>query len=212
MRRLIMIVNTLFGVVLVSAQTWANHHIEGIWENARTQISVQVEQVSNGIRVQRLDKNGWHTYREFREDQYRDQHGNTYILYGDRLEWESNNGRKRLSFRKTSSRHPDRYDYRSERGSKDTYIERNHYRQGSHDVDRNRLDGKWINASTGQSIHIKHRRRGIKVRAHRGGWTTFHRQSRDTYRDHRGNEYRIARRGITYTSWNGDFMMRFRRY
>ena len=193
-----------------SSQVTANHDIEGLWKNARTNVSLEVRKTYDGISVKRLDRSGWIDYRSFRNDQFRDSRGNTYVLQDNGiLEWESYEGRKRLQFKKD---HSDSH-YQSQTGSGhhgDKYVERNyHYGKGRNDRS---LEGRWINKSSGQAIMIKERRRSIKVKAHRGGWTTFDQRRGHVFVDHYGNRYEFRNGRLSYTSQSGDFMMRFMRY
>ncbi len=193
------------------------HHLEGVWENNRSNLSIRVESIRDGIRVKRLDRNRWHSYTQVRDDQYQDRDGNTYFLIDQNtLEWEDRKGQKRIRFyrdkgdrRDNSYRSRDR-DYHRDRGR--TQLERNHYygsrRQGSR-IAPQTLSGTWINPTTGQRIRVKTKRGTIKVRAHRGGWTTFYPADRNTFRDRQGNKYDVYRGEMVYTSRNRDFVMRF---
>ena len=181
----------------------ANSSIEGQWKNEKAKVSVLVEKTYDGIRVKRLDRTNWIKYESTRANQFRDNDGNTYLLRRDgNLEWESYDGRRRIVFARavsSSSIKP--------KGS--THIERNHYY--GRDFYRS-LEGKWINRSTGQSIWIKERRKSIRVKAHRRGWVTFRPRANRTFVDPHGNRYQVKNGRLSYTSYSGDFYMRFVKY
>ena len=186
-----------------STQASVRQEIEGFWTNVQKNVSVEVRQTYDGIKVKRRDRSQWISYEKMRSNQYRDRQGNTYYLRTDGLlEWESYDGRKRLRFNRASN--PQSYS-RDLETDRDIHIERNHYYGGS-------LEGRWINQSTGQIVQVKTRRKTIRVKAHRGGWVTFRPRSNQSFVDDRGNRYRVQHGKLIYTSYSGDFMMRFVRY
>ena len=207
MKTLISVWSLILGTFIVSANAFASHDIEGRWKNARTNVGLEVEKTYDGIRVKRLDKANWIRYESIRSNQFKDRNGNTYALRTDGvLEWESYDGRKRLRFTKDDY-HIDGYTYPDR--TPDKYVERNHY----YGKDKYRtLEGKWINKSTGQAVWVKVRSRHIKVKAHRGGWITFKPRHNRSFVDDHGNRYQLRNGKLAYTSYSGDFYMRFVRY
>ncbi len=182
------------------SMAFANGDVEGRWQNTRTNVLLEVEKTYNGIRVKRLDKSGWIRYESIRRDQFRDHEGNTYeILPDGRLEWQSSDGRRRLRFNRTA---PQQNIYRS---PGDKHIERNHYYGRS-------LDGKWINKSTGQTILVKKKRHYIKVKARRSDWVIFKPSRHNRFVDDQGNFYKLNNGRLSYSSYSGDFYMRFIKY
>lgn len=201
-------------------EIWATQPLEGTWENQKNRIILTIESTPDGIRVKRSGQNRWYTYRQIRENQFRDEEGNIYYLNHDNsLEWEDRNGKKRLRFLRRDN-YPDRPEYRNSpqslpRHSKSgTFIERNHHygRSGRTGVGTHDLQGRWINATTGQSIQIQARNNQLKVRTNRKGWVTFRRSDANTFLDRRGNRYDYIRNRLVYTSRNGDFRMEFNKY
>jgi hypothetical protein len=205
-------------LVVFAFSAHADHRIEGIWENPGHRILLTIESTGNGIRVKRSDQNRWYHYDEFRDGQFRDRDGNTYYLIDDQtLEWEDRSGRKYLRFQRQHrgrSGNGNPYD-NAYRENGDTYIERNHYLDGHAKRDfitAHRLIGRWINPTTGQMIEIRSHKQGIKVRAHRGGWTHFYRRDGNTFLDQKGNRYDFIGGNLVYTSRRGDFRMEFSRH
>lgn len=180
----------------------AAHQIKGYWLNERNQIGIDIEETSHGIRVRRLDQNRWHHYDRIRDDQYRDQRGNTYFQPdADELEWESHDGGRRLRFRRSDS--AERY----------TQHDRNQYRNhtpGRHNT-YERLSGTWINESTGKRIQIREKQNRLKVRT-RGKWQDYRQTRGGDFIDRRGNRYRINHGRLEYISHRGDLVMRFKKY
>ena len=184
----------------------ANAAIEGRWKNLKAKVSLLVEKTSTGIRVKRLDRANWIKYESTRPDQFRDAEGNTYQLTNDsHLEWESYDGRRRIAFARL-----DQISSTAESIPSTTkHIERNHYY--GKNINRS-LRGRWINKSTGQSIYVKERRNSIRVKARRGGWVTFRPRTNRTFVDQQDNRYQLKNGRLSYTSYSGDFYMRFVKY
>ncbi len=203
----------------------ADQRLDGTWESSRNNLILIIESTSNGIRVKRSDQNRWYQYEEYREGQYRDQQGNNYYLIDNNtLEWEDHSGRKYLRFQRRSQKsdynsadqasgHLDsRYSYDDR--NKDTHIERNHHfgrNPRNTFVSTHQLTGRWINRTTGQTISVKARRNGLRVKAHRSGWSNFSRRDGNTFIDPRGNRYDFQGGRLTYTSYSRDFLMEFQR-
>ena len=207
MKTLISVWSLILGSIIAAPSAFASHDIEGRWKNARTNVGLEVEKIYDGIRVKRLDKANWIKYKSIRSNQFKDRNGNTYALRSDGiLEWESYDGRKRLRFTKDEYG-SDGLTYRDRTPEK--YVERNHY----YGPNRNPvLEGKWINKSTGQAVFVKERKRHIKVKAHRGGWVSFKPRHNRSFVDDHGNRYQLKNGKLAYTSYSGDFYMRFVRY
>ena len=202
--------NALFLAILAVFQlatASAGSSVEGRWKNAKAKVSVLVEKTSEGIRVKRLDRTDWIAYESTRADQFRDADGNTYLLRSDGyLEWESNDGRRRIVFAKQPIQGS---SYVESNPTVTKHIERNHYY--GKDFYRS-LKGKWINKSTGQSILIKEGRKSIRVKTRRSGWVTFRPRTNRTFIDQDGNRYQLKNGRLSYTSYSGDFYMRFVKY
>lgn len=213
---------TTIGLPL-SAQ--ADQRLDGTWESTRNNLILIIESTGNGIRVKRSDQNRWYQYEVYREGQYRDQQGNNYYLIDNNtLEWEDHSGRKYLRFQRRSQKsdynsagqasgHPDSR-YRYDDGKNDTHIERNHHfgrNTRNVFVSTHQLTGRWINRTTGQTISVKARRNGLRVKAHRSIWSNFSRRDGNTFIDHRGNRYDFQGGRLTYRSHNRDFLMEFQR-
>ena len=215
------ILMAVFALLSFTLEVRANQRLEGIWENQQNRIILTIESTSDGIRVKRSGQNRWYTYHQIRENQFRDGEGNVYYLNHDNsLEWEDRNGKKRIRFFRRQHNPSDRAEYRHpSQGSpqhrkSSTHIERNHHygRSGRYSVGTHELQGKWINATTGQAIQIQARNNQLKVRANREGWVTFRRSDANTFIDRRGNRYDFIHNRLVYTSRNGDFRMEFSKY
>ncbi|NND09455.1 MAG: hypothetical protein HKN87_24030 [Saprospiraceae bacterium] len=207
----------LASIVPVSSRG-ASHHIDGIWENSRTKVSVMVQTTASGIKVQRINKNRWYYYQELRDDQFRDDEGNTYYLINEKtLEWEDATGAKRIRFyRKGSSSQAEVRSGDSKR-KENTHIQRNHYygqsgKHASSRVNPDFLEGRWINQHTGQTIRVRGKRRSILVRARRTGWIRFYQDRGTSFMDREGNRYLFDRGKLAYVSRQNDFRMQFRRF
>ena len=195
-------------VFFISVQAIANNDVDGIWINSLKGLTVIVESTSRGIRVKRQDQQTWYEYEEYRVGQYRDAEGNNYYLVdASKLEWEGSNGKRRIVFNKSPLPDGSIAHAIREGGNQDVHIERNHYYGETSRPSR--LEGRWRNKSTGQSITIQAHADFIKVRAHRGGWTTFYREDRNTYFDSRGNRYDVLPAKVIYLSESRDFKMVF---
>jgi len=191
-----------------STQVHGKNDVEGKWINATKGLTLIVETTSNGIRVKRTDQQNWYEYEEYRVGQYRDKDGNNYYLIdGEKLEWEGKDGERRLVFSRGSiptSSIPLENDAKDQ---SEYHVERNYYYGDA--FGPSQLEGWWRNRSSGQSIFVQAHKHLIKVRAHRGGWTTFYRDDRNTYFDNRGNRYDISAGKMFYSSRSGDFKMVF---
>ncbi len=183
--------------------------IDGIYENQKAKVKVQVESTANGMRAKRLDQNRWYEYEQIRPGQFRDSQGNTYyIIEDDQIEWEGPEGKKRIRFMRSDAGQTDASG--SKQGS--TYMQRNHYISNRQFVSARSLRGRWINPSTGQSINIRASQSGrMEVRGSQTRWITFRRSDGNRFRDRKNNEYFFDKGTLTYTSREGDFMMRFER-
>jgi len=202
-----MTLNAACLVLFITIQASAKSGVEGIWINSARGLTVFVEAIPDGIRVKRTDQQRWYEYEEYRVGQYRDADGNNYYFVDDsKLEWEGKDGKKRIIFSRGSMPEPSIVQ-NSPKSAHDVHIERNYFYGES--ARPSELEGRWMNLSTGQSIFIKARANHIKVRAHRGGWTTFFRDDRNTFFDNRGNRYDALPGKMIYRSKTGDFKMAF---
>lgn len=181
--------------------------IDGIYKNQKANVQVLVESTENGMRARRLDQSQWYDYEQIRPGQFRDKQGNTYyILEANQIEWEGPAGKKRIRFVKSD------VTTGSPTNQGNTYVQRNHYISNRQFVSARSLRGRWINPSTGQSISIRASRSGkMEVRGRQTQWITFHRSDGNTFRDRKNNQYYFDKGTLTYTSREGDFMMRFER-
>ncbi len=181
----------------------ATHQIEGHWLNARNHIGIDIEETSQGIRVKRTDQVKWYQYDRIRDDQYRDDRGNTYYQIGnDGLEWESYDGQRRLRFKRSGQ--AQRYSHQSG----DRY--RHHNPAGHYAYEQ--LSGRWINAATGKRIRIKYKRSSIRVKSYRGKLRDFRQTRGGNFIDRQGNRYRMQHGALEYISYRGDLVMRFKRF
>lgn len=191
--------------------------LDGIWENARTKVSLMVKSTASGIKVQRINKNRWYYYQELRSDQFRDDDGNTYYLIDEQtLEWEDAKGDKRIRFYKKGSSSQSRVGQSESRQHSDTYVQRNHYydggksrRRGNIKVDPDFLEGRWLNEHTGQTIRVRGKRNSILVRTRKTGWVRFNQDRGRAFVDRQGNKYIFDKGRLSYISRRGDFQMRF---
>lgn len=198
----------------------ASYDIDGIWENARTKVSLMVKTTASGIKVQRINKNRWYYYQELRSDQFRDDEGNTYYLIDQHtLEWEDASGDKRIRFYKKGDSSQSNVRQSESRQNSKTYIDRNHYndrgksrRRGNIQVNPDFLEGRWLNQHTGQTIRVRGKRNSILVRTRKTGWVRFHQDRAKTFVDNQGNKYIFDRGDLTYLSRRNDFRMRFKKY
>ncbi len=184
--------------------------IDGVYENQKAKVKVQVELTTNGMRAKRLGQDQWYDYEQIRPGQYRDGQGNTYyLLEENQIEWEGPEGKKRIRFVKSDGALSD--DTSSPKQG-NTYVHRNHFITNRQFVSARSLRGRWINPSTGQSISIRASRSGkMEVRGSQTRWITFQRSDGNTFRDRKNNRYHFDKGTLTYTSREGDFMMRFER-
>lgn len=195
----------IFSVLLSITYTLIFANIEGRWINQRLGLEITIEETSSGIKVVRSDKDEWFFYQRRANNSYRDQRGNIYSQQGNNLLFTSAKGRS-ISFERAigSSSHQPR-----------SYGNDNYNAQGycpAPNVNA-RLQGTWVNQSTGQKIDIDERRRGIMVRAKLFDRRSYFRsKGSGLFIDDRGNSYTMTNRGLTYESFNGDFSMRFIRY
>lgn len=208
----------LLFMISFSPSTWANQDLEGTWKNEQNQITLIIQSTNNGIRVRRSGQNRWYEYERIRQNQFRDREGNTYYFNRDNtLEWEDRSGNKRIRFTRWSESlmrqqgHGDQFSRNRNRHGKHTYVERNHHYGRSYHtvVGTHGLQGRWINRTTGQVIHVKAKNNRLQVKAQRGGWETFNRRDGNTFVDRRGNHYDVIGNKLIYTSRNRDFRMEF---
>lgn len=210
-----MIVSPIYRITLLAFIFWTGltemvaNPIDGIYENQKANVQVLVESTAHGMRVRRLDQSQWYEYEQIRPGQFRDNQGNTYYIVEDsQIEWEDPEGEKRIRFVKSdvaSTPAPS-----SKHGN--TSIQRNDHISNRQFISARSMRGRWINPSTGQSINIRASRSGkMEVRGSQTRWITFHRSDGNTFRDRKNNQYHFDKGILTYTSREGDFMMRFKR-
>ena len=185
----------------------ANNSLSGYWTAEERNVTVIIEETLSGFKAKRTDKNDWYYYSQDGRDRYVDNLGNSYqIVNNSTIIYYNQNGRN-LTFKRKNNTSRDRYN--NEQRYDDYEWDRNYNKDRS----RDRLEGHWINESTGQKIIIKSNRRGLKIKAiRRDNWTYFRPNNRGVFVDDRGNTYTIQKRSIVYESFNGDFRMRFRKY
>ena len=215
----ILSITLAFLASIITTIGWGStHHIDGIWENARTKVSVMVKTTASGIKVQRINKNRWYYYQELRDDQFRDEEGNTYYLIDEKtLEWEDATGAKRIRFYRKGSSSQAEISRDNLKRKGNTHIQRNHYyghspRLGSARINPDFLEGRWKNQHTGQTIRVRGKRKSILVRARTTGWIRFYQGRGKSFMDRDGNRYVFDQGRLTYISRQNDFRMQFQRF
>ncbi len=73
--------------------------LSGGWFCSERGLSLDIELNDRGFRA-REPRGTWIYYDRIGDDLYRDNRGNAYRVYGDQIEWQSNDGRRKFRFSK----------------------------------------------------------------------------------------------------------------
>ncbi len=165
-RQTSLLVALLLGAVSTMAGPSFVTRIEGFWQADRANVSIIVEEVRDGIRVQRSDQNEWFYYTYIGQDEYANRRGQKYRFENnDRLVFVDDRSNRRISFYKAErnrGRNQDKYY--------DGYNDRNRGNNGRFNRRSNinsltaarLMEGRWTNQRNGDRIIIRKRGRNIE--------------------------------------------------
>ena len=186
--------------------------MDGIWTTRDNRITVEIRDYERGIRL----KQGNQTWADYsrKGNRYQSKYGSFCRLLDDNtIEWYDRKSRDRYTLVR-NDRYRERYqddrrgydDYKyseSYRGDRD-YRQNDRYRGNS-----SGLDGKWYNESSGQHIHVKPKRDGLRIKFRGERWINFRPRSNGVFEDGYGNKWILYRNYMKYESFNRDFTMSF---
>lgn len=176
--------------------------LDGIWTTRDNRFIVEIRDHDQGIQL-RQGQQRWSNYYQ-RGNRYENERGSFCRIIDSRsLEWYDRNTRQRYTLYRD-----DGYGSQYERNRSRSY---QYDRNGRNDYDytRRNIEGKWFNESTGQHIHVKERREGLRVKFHGERWITFRRSHRGVFVDVYGNKWSVYRNRMEYQSFNRDLVMHF---
>jgi hypothetical protein len=182
MRKVISFLSTL-GLVLSSLITLKASELDGLWRSDRQNITIRIEESSDGIRAKRIDQGIWYKYIEHERDYFVDRTGNSYeVITSDEIIWREANSTKRLSFRKVSARNNNNWN-------EDRYYDERRNWQSHQLVD---IEGRWVDRFSGQVIDIRPFHDGYMLKGHRGGYEKYYPDRNGIiFHDRHGNTLQI---------------------
>ena len=196
---------TLLLIGLTSTLVASPDHLDGFWQAQNYNVSIEVEETRDGIRVRRTDQNDWFYYRYNGRGEYLNRDGNTYeFVNNNKLVFNNARRGQRISFTRTSD-----WDFRNgnnrRRGNNrwDDYRYDDPYYDGYRNDRRGRidfitaaklLDGRWINDRVGARLAIN--RRGPNLIVFFNGRDRLYCPSNNGFFvDQRGNSIKLVGNG-----------------
>jgi len=211
MKKYDFLVSTIIGLFLFAFFPLHANHLDGLWRNARNQITLRIEQDDEGFRAKRLDQGIWYYYSAKDNFHFVDRHGNWYeLIDDDELVWNEANSPKRMRFSKINDRN-DRH-WNDQGNNRDPWNDndgwnndrwKNNGRENdswsndrwnndnrNHKKNNGRsdfLEGTWYERNGREELQIENFPKWIKVRRSSGGWNKFYPESGNQFRDKEGN-------------------------
>lgn len=173
------------------------HHIEGVWVNDRYEKKIIIEQTRDELRVTGIYpkyEKGQKFY-QVTNHKYKDNFGNLIKIENDgRLEVKYAGTLKKIEFKVISRKIPRVVGLHS--NSRSTNSNQN-------SCSTINLEGTWYNRSLDRDIIIVDDRNGFKAKMRDGNWKYFEKIDHNTYKDSRGNSYKVNRDGsMTWRSYD----------
>ncbi|MEO0339553.1 MAG: hypothetical protein AAF242_10095 [Bacteroidota bacterium] len=167
-RQTSLLVAFLLGAVSAIAGPSFAPRIEGFWQADRANVSIIVEEVRDGIRVQRSDQNEWFYYTFIGQNEFANRRGQKYRFENnEHLVFVDDRRNRRISFYKAErNRGRDRDTYNDDFGYDDRFRNndgRFNRRSNINSVTAARLmEGRWTNQRNGDRIIIRRRGRNVE--------------------------------------------------
>lgn len=165
--------------------------LAGLWQNDRSNVTVQIEDENTGIRAKRSDQSTWYRYQRLNATVYADRNGNRFTLINqNQIEWRENNTNTRIMFHKVNSRNDDPWNERGDRFPR----QRDNDRWNDSGISQTSLVGRWYDRSNKERIEIESINDGYRVRTQHGQWEKYTLDKHDRIRSRSGNIIRMIDR------------------